>query len=277
MTHQGGADVSLVGEPPKVLLVSTFSWTTAGRLAVALDEAGFVVDAVGPTNSVVHGLGAVRRGHRLGLTGRCARSPAPSRRANPDLVIPSDDPSRQALNRLYGLADPSTRRGAVTRACLARSLGPPETYDEIYSRTALMEIAAGARALCAPLTTRWPGSDEAVAWQDATTASAVMKTDGSWGGRGVEIVEDADDVAAAWRRLSTPPNSARVAQAAGRGPVALAAARPAEGTPAGGEHPGILSRVARPMSPWRASTAKCWPPSPPKWLSAPDRRARRRC
>jgi hypothetical protein len=33
---------------PKALLVSTFSWATAGRLAVALEEAGFAVDAVGP-------------------------------------------------------------------------------------------------------------------------------------------------------------------------------------------------------------------------------------
>ena len=69
MTPQGGADVSLVGERPKVLLVSAFSWTTAGRLAVAaLDEAGFVVDAVGPSNSIIHGLDAVRHGHRLSLT-----------------------------------------------------------------------------------------------------------------------------------------------------------------------------------------------------------------
>lgn len=209
MTHQGGADVSLVGERPKVLLVSTFSWTTAGRLAVALDEAGFVVDAVGPSNSIIHGLDAVRRGHRLSLT-RPLRSIARAIEAgNPDLVIPSDDPSRQALNRLYDLADPSTRRGAVTRACLARSLGPPETYDEVYSRTRVMEIAAG-RGLCAPLTTEVARLDDAVAWQDRVGGLAVMKTDGSWGGRDVEIVGCADEVAAAWHRLSRPPSAVRI-------------------------------------------------------------------
>jgi hypothetical protein len=209
MTPEGGADVSLVGERPTVLLVATFSWTTAGRLAVALDEAGFVVDAVGPSNSIVHGLDAVRHGHRLSLT-RPLRSIARAiEQGNPDLVIPSDDPSRQALNRLYALADPTTRRGALTRACLARSLGPPETYDGIYSRARLMEIAA-QRGLCAPRTTVVNRLEDAVAWQGRHGGLAVMKTDGSWGGRDVEIVGGADEVAAAWHRLSRPPSTVRI-------------------------------------------------------------------
>ena len=167
-----------------------------------------MVDAVGPSNSIIHGLDAVRHGHRLSLT-RPLRSIARAiEEENPDLVIPSDDPSRQALNRLYDLADPTTRRGAVTRAYLARSLGPPETYDEIYSRSALMEIAA-RRGLCAPRMTEVARLDDAVAWQERLGGLAVMKTDGSWGGRDVEIVAGADEVAA-WHRLSRPPSAVRI-------------------------------------------------------------------
>jgi hypothetical protein len=192
-----------------VLLVSTFGWTTAGRLAIALDDAGFVVDAIGPTNSVVHGIRAVRRSFRLGLVRPLAAIRRAIEECQPDLVIPSDDPSRQALHRAYVAADPQTPRGQAVRVCLTRSLGPPETYGTIYSRAALMEIAA-TRGLCAPPTSPVTTSAEATSWQRRHDGPVVMKTDGSWGGRGVEIVEDADDVAPAWRQLSTPPNVTRV-------------------------------------------------------------------
>jgi hypothetical protein len=192
-----------------VLLVSTFAWSTAGRLAVALDEAGFVVDAVAPPNSVVHGIVAVRRSHRLSLIRPVSSLRRLIEDCRPDLVIPSDDPSRQALHSVYASADPTSARGEAVRECLVRSLGAPETYDWIYSRAMLMDIAL-QRGLCAPPTSLVTTEAAASAWQRRHAGPVVMKTDGSWGGRGVEIVHTADEVASAWRRLTTPPNATRV-------------------------------------------------------------------
>jgi hypothetical protein len=93
---------------PKALLVSTFSWATAGRLAVALEEAGFAVDAVGPSASVVHSIGAVRRANPLSLIRPLATVRRAVEASVPDLVVPTDDPSRQALHQLYAAADPET-------------------------------------------------------------------------------------------------------------------------------------------------------------------------
>jgi hypothetical protein len=192
-----------------VLLVSTFGWSTAGRLAVALADAAFVVDAIGPSNSVVHAIGAVRRSYRLNVIRPVTAIRRAVEQCDPDLVVPTDDPSRQALHRVYAAADPRTKPGQAVRACLVRSLGPPEAYDRIYSRATLMEIASN-HGLCAPPTSRVASAAEAVAWQRGHDGPVVLKTDGSWGGRGVEMVQDAADIAAAWGRLNTPPSGARV-------------------------------------------------------------------
>jgi hypothetical protein len=194
-----------------VLLVSTFGWNTAGRLAVAFADAGFVVEAIGPSNSVVHVIGAVRRSYLLHVVRPVATIRRAIEQGDPDLVVATDDPSRQALHRVYAAADPETERGLVARACLERSLGPPETYDQIYSRAALIELAT-SRGLCAPPTTQVASAAEAVAWQRGHGGPVVVKTDGSWGGRGVMIAEDAADVEVAWRRLSAPPSAVRVAK-----------------------------------------------------------------
>ena len=203
----GGAQE--IPRPPKVLLVSTFTWPTAGRLAVALQQAGFVVDAVGPSVSVVHEIKAVRRSYPLSLMRPLAAVRRAVKQSDADLVVPTDDPSRQALHRLYAAADPETDDGRAVRATLVRSLGPPETYDAIYSRSALAEIAA-LHGFRVPTTAPLTSEAEAVAWQRHLGGPVVLKTDGSWGGRGVEVVLDAEEVVAAWRRLAAHPNPAQV-------------------------------------------------------------------
>jgi hypothetical protein len=167
----------------------------------------------------VHRIGAVRRAYPLSLIRPLATVRRAVEASVPDLVVPTNDPSRQALHQLYAAADPETEPGRAVRTCLARSLGPPETYETIYSRPALMRIAA-QRGIRIPVISPATSESEAVAWRDGLGGPVVLKTDGSWGGRGVEVVHDSDDVAAAWRRLAAPPDLAQIVKRLLRGGVA---------------------------------------------------------
>ena len=206
--HADGAVDAPAGNarPPTVLLVSTFSWpppvaspspsarpgswSTPSDRRTASSTAS--VRCAVTTLGVVRPLAAIRR-----AIVEC----------DPDLAIPSDDPSRQAFNRAYAAADPGNPGGGRRPPAWCGRSDLRETYDQICSRTALMEIAAthgSAR--------RRPSGDECGRGEVVAAGpqrSGCVNTDGSWGGRGVEMVEDADDVAAAWHRLTTPPNTAR--------------------------------------------------------------------
>ena len=46
-------------------------------------------------------------------------------------------------------------------------------------------------------------------WLAQHSGPAVLKTDGSWGGRETCVIRSATDVRHAWRRLSRPPGIAR--------------------------------------------------------------------
>ena len=131
--------------------------------------------------------------------------------AAPDLVIPFDDRTRQALHQVYDNADPATPEGAGLRDVLLRSLGPAEIYPRIYSRAAIMALAS-ASGVRVPATAPAPTLDDVLVWMRETGGAAVLKTDGSWGGREVAIAHDPAEATRAWRRLSRPPAWARIAK-----------------------------------------------------------------
>jgi hypothetical protein len=193
----------------RVLLATTFGWESACRLAVELAGVGCVVEAVAPPNNVVHRLTLVARTYRLGRVDplRSLRRAIEESRA--DLVIPFDDRTRQALHRVYDQADATTTSGARLRELIGRSLGPVETYPRIYSRAAVMALAAESGLRCPP-TAAVAGFTEILSWMEQHDEAAVLKTDGSWGGREVAVARDAHEAARAWRALSRSPSWAKV-------------------------------------------------------------------
>jgi hypothetical protein len=72
-----------------------------------------------------------------------------------------------------------------------------------------MALADEAGLLC-PTTIPVHDVDEAIAWMEQHGAPAVLKTDGSWGGREVIIARSVADIRGAWKHLSRPPAMARV-------------------------------------------------------------------
>ncbi|HEU5035698.1 MAG TPA: thioesterase domain-containing protein [Nocardioides sp.] len=191
-----------------VLVATTFRWPGAARLAVDLHEVGCTVDGIAPRGSALRAVAAVRRSHPLGLVAPVRSLRRAIEASRPDLVVPFDDRTRQALTRLHAAADPHTDSGRRIRECIERSLGSPDGYPWAYSRAALMTLARESGVLCPPTAIVRSAAD-VCAWRERNPGPAVLKTDGSWGGRGIVVVRTDADVRAAWRQLHRRPPVAR--------------------------------------------------------------------
>ena len=198
-----------VGRRPRALVVSTFTWSTAGRLAVALDCAGFDVHAVAPRRSVISRLTAVGTTHTLGVIRPLRDLRHALEESAPDLIVPCDDPSRQALHRLHAGTDVGTARGRVVAKSLETALGAADVYSQLYCRQDVMDIARKG-GLRVPDGVSTPSLENAQAWFATRAGPAVMKTDGSWGGREVRVVHDPAEVESAWHQLTTPPSPSQI-------------------------------------------------------------------
>ncbi|TPJ81057.1 ATP-grasp domain-containing protein [Mesorhizobium sp. B2-6-2] len=168
---------------PLALVVTTFRWPMTVGVVAALARGGFRVVALCPRRH------PMRR--QPGLASYRMPWQHPERalrtliaRVNPDLVVPCDEP---ALDLVRNIRD----------SC--RSAWPD------LSRSEMIEIALAA-GVKAPPTQRIGDPAELDKWINAYGLPIVLKTDRSWGGRGVAIARDRAHAAHLWRCLSRRPS-----------------------------------------------------------------------
>jgi Carbamoyl-phosphate synthase L chain, ATP binding domain len=190
---------------PKILLATTCRWYSAARLAMAFAEIGGSVEMVGPRGHPATRTKALQR--RYGFRGLdpTASVLAAIQQAQPDLIIPCDDLSTIYLHRLcLELLQKGEERLA---GILQRTLGPPASFPTIDSRTSLMAVAR-AEGVCTP-ETAVVTQQSLPAWLAQNGLPAVLKADGSAGGRGVQVVRTIAMAEQAVAELSAPPMAAR--------------------------------------------------------------------
>jgi thioesterase domain-containing protein/glutathione synthase/RimK-type ligase-like ATP-grasp enzyme len=192
----------------RVLVATNFRWSCAARLAAELHASGYTVEAVAPAGSAVHEIAAVEQSYALGLVDAAGSLRRAIESSSADLIIPFDDRIRRAMHRVHADADPTTEAGARLRDRLERSLGPSELYPRLYSRVAMMNIAAESYIRCPPTAPVRSAADITL-WLSRHPGPAVVKTDGSWGGRETRVIRTDADARKAWRQLSRPPGLAR--------------------------------------------------------------------
>jgi ATP-grasp domain len=190
------------GRSGSLVLVIGELWPQASRLALAARDAGFDVHVIAPRSHSIRRLKWVRS---LGVYSqlRPTRSVARALNARPfDLVIPTDQVSSDAVFEAYMTG----RLNETTAAAVRRSLGDPSTFPIRSTRAVVAEIAASA-GVSAPRTWAVPDEDS-LAWiLKEAGLPAVLKSDGSYGGRGVIIVKDEAGARAAYRALSRAPRT----------------------------------------------------------------------
>jgi hypothetical protein len=198
---------------PTVLIATTARWLPTARLAVALANAGFTIDAVCPSRHPFSETGAIRRIYRYrGLDALTSFANAIAA-AKPDLIIPGDDLATQHLHLLYDQEKRKGDAGVPTCALLERSLGARENFSALYARTKFMALAHN-EGIRAPKTEVIRDSGDLKKWIAQAGLPTVLKSDGSSSGEGVRVVRTREDAERALRVLGAPPLLARAAKRA---------------------------------------------------------------
>ena len=198
---------------PKVLIATTQRWIPTARLATALADAGFAVEAVCPSRHAFGDTGAVSHIYGYnGLRGTTSFTAAIAA-ALPDLIVPGDDLATQHLHTLYEQAQRKGNSGARICALIKRSLGAPENFRYLYARTKFIEIAQ-EEGILTPKTEVIGDATDLKKWLSHAGFPAVLKADRSSGGDGVRIVRTMEDAERAFQVLQAPPLIARAAKRA---------------------------------------------------------------
>jgi hypothetical protein len=192
---------------PKILLATTCRWFSAARLAIAFSDIGCCVEMVGPRGHPAVKTRALR--HRYSFRGLApsASFHAAIKESQPDLIVPCDDLSAIQLHRLYlDLYQPG-KAETRTIALLRRSLGSHTSFPILESRSDLMVLARslGIRVPESSVVTK----DNLTEWLSRNGLPAILKADGSAGGRGVQVVRTVSGAQEAFAELSAPPIAAR--------------------------------------------------------------------
>lgn len=181
---------------PVLLLIATNWWPLSARLASVLIKSGCSVSAVCPRGHPLESIQGISEIHSLRGLRFSSQVCSAIHGVRPDLIVPCDDQSTWLLHVLH-------RSRPELGGLIERSLGRPASYEIIRSRERTL-ASARELGIRVPETARVESEEEASAWFRCHPPSAVLKLDGSWGGRGVEIVYSGEQAAASFRRLNQP-------------------------------------------------------------------------
>lgn len=182
--------------PVAVLITASTPWPLSARLAVRLIAHGCAVSALCPRGHVLNLVSGMGRIHRYGGPDSLGGLERAIRRARPDFIVPSDDRTVWQLHELHA-------RRPDLRELIEASIGHPQAFPVVNSRTGLLETARRA-TVRVPETRLVDSESDIGTWFSEFPGTAVMKLDGTWGGRGVAFVESAEQAQAAWSRFHAP-------------------------------------------------------------------------
>jgi ATP-grasp domain len=124
----------------------------------------------------------------------------------PDIVIPACDRSVQHLHELHAACRAEGGAALSTSLLIERSLGSPQSFSVVSNRHALLQVAIEEgipvpklRAIDEISDLDYLSAEIPLPW--------VIKTDGTWGGRGVRIVYSLAEATERFRELTVRPGT----------------------------------------------------------------------
>ena len=199
-------DPDQIQHTPNILLVATSNWPSAARLAIAFVESGCRVRAVCPggqlamRTTVVAGTQIYRPLAPLSSLRKAMRG------GDHDLVVPCDDLASSHLRILYNEELRFGRETGPLAVLLKRSFGAPAAIALVAGRSGLMQIAR-EEGIATPQTQLIETTEDLRNWLKANQLPAIIKADGTAGGRGVRVVPTRAFAERAFQSLKAPPTA----------------------------------------------------------------------
>jgi hypothetical protein len=189
----------------KIQLIASYRWPFPIHLAGALAQASCVVEAVTPRNHVLalsRNVAGWRWYHPLQPVRSLEEAIS---EGGPDLIIPCDD---RAVRQLVEVFDRVGGEGGLARV-IEKSLGAVTSYPKLISRSPSMSLAIEA-GVAAPVTTVVRNPQDVAEFADQHGFPLVLKTDGSFGGKGMVIAKDHIEAKRGFQWLRRTPSLGRI-------------------------------------------------------------------
>jgi len=178
---------------PVVLIHATLWWPFSARLAIRFRDLGCRVYSFCPTVHPLRSVRGIDRCYSIRSLSVQQSLIEAIEASHPDYIVPADD---RAIWLLHALAasHPQYRELAV------RSLGAAKSFEIVRSRAGLLTLAESLH-IRTPRTVPLRGPEEAAFHARSWSYPAVVKRDGTFGGRGVAVVNTPGEVLDAYDRL----------------------------------------------------------------------------
>jgi hypothetical protein len=198
---------------PKVLIATTSCWFPTARLAMALANAGCSVDAVCPHRHPIRKTNALGQEHTYHGLSPLRSIKTGIMATSPDLIVPGDDLATRHLHELHRSSQSEGSKGAQICTLIERSLGAPESFPVVVSRSAFMEVA-DQEGMRVPKTKVINNPEDLREQAGRLGFPLVLKANCTSGGDGVRITQTLEEAKCAFRTLQAPPLFARAAKRA---------------------------------------------------------------
>jgi hypothetical protein len=192
---------------PRVLLTDTDRRSYTARVAIGLSRAGCEVSAITtPGHPLLKTRVAKKTFSYSGL--RPLESLVTALEVTkPQIVIPCDDRGVQHLHELYARTQQIGKSNEIARL-IECSMGAPSSFSIVSSRYALLSLAR-EEGILVPDTTLFGDHDQIRAGRQNLSYPIVLKSDGSWGGRGVRIADTPEQAESFFHEIAQPFRAGR--------------------------------------------------------------------
>ncbi|SDG37448.1 Glutathione synthase/RimK-type ligase, ATP-grasp superfamily [Bradyrhizobium sp. Rc2d] len=179
----------------RVLLAHSVLWPNVARLAMAFRKAGFDVDVVALAGHPIHRMHSPNRTFEYRPMSPYSSVKEAIAASQPDLIVPCDDRVVGHLHRLYKETSAVGSRPEMQRTAslIETSLGSPLSYHVVAKRSFLTNLAQ-LPDVHIPQTSAIYGFRDLLDWVRRHGLPAVLKLDGSTGGRDVILIRTMSDV-----------------------------------------------------------------------------------
>ena len=189
----------------KVLIVATHVWPAAARTSIALAQVGFSVASIAPAQSLVRTVTRVARHYTYAPKQALDFIAAAIQSWQPDLLVCTDD---QAVKHLHDLHAEASKlpdaAGASLRKLIENSLGSPPSFPAAAQKSLFITIASDAGVRCPRTWLISNDHDDLLIPQ--VSYPIMVKSDGTFGGRGVRRVENEHQARIAIIEFTRPLN-----------------------------------------------------------------------